>query len=297
MNKYFHHIGDFKSATTHLTRQEASVYLDLIHRYYDQEEPIMLDTKLLARKLARKGEEAKDIEPVIEIVLDEFFIKTADGYLNERCEFDLDLYRNGTSQKSKAGIASGKARKKKAKELKAKQIAASGQSVVVEQVLNTKEQVYTTKNDNQEPEPITSLQKFEEKDMKIAKHIYSKLLEANPKHKEPNLKVWAEDINKIARIDNRPYPEIVEVFNWANADDFWSTNSLSPSKLRKQYDTLLIKMRKVSDVSKKLILPKADDQLWPWAKQNGLPNPSPNEDYRQYRSRLQSLAEKKNNEG
>ena len=156
MNKYFHHIGDFNAATKHLTRQEASIYLDLIHRYYDQEEPIMLDISLLARKLMRRGEEAKDIEPIITTVLDEFFIKTDEGYFNERCEFDLEHYRKGTSKKSKAGIASGKARKKKAKELEAKQGKASSESKNGEQVLNENKRVLLTKNqeprtNNQEP--------------------------------------------------------------------------------------------------------------------------------------------------
>jgi hypothetical protein len=36
------------------------------------------------------------------------------------------------------------------------------------------------------------------------------------------------------------------VFNWVINDDFWRTNILSGSKLRKQFDTLYIKMNKNS---------------------------------------------------
>jgi hypothetical protein len=34
--------------------------------------------------------------------------------------------------------------------------------------------------------------------------------------------------------DKRTHYEICELFKWANEDDFWQENILSPSKLRKQ---------------------------------------------------------------
>jgi len=47
MNYYPHHIGDFNSATRHLTRIERSVYRDLIELYYDTEAPLSRDVDKL----------------------------------------------------------------------------------------------------------------------------------------------------------------------------------------------------------------------------------------------------------
>lgn len=41
--------------------------------------------------------------------------------------------------------------------------------------------------------------------------------------------------------DKRSHYEICELFKWANEDDFWQNNILSPSKLRKQWDQLTTK--------------------------------------------------------
>lgn len=54
---------------------------------------------------------------------------------------------------------------------------------------------------------------------------------------------WAADINKLLRIDKRDKHEVCEVISYVVTDDFWKSNVLSPEKLRKQYDTLYIRMR------------------------------------------------------
>lgn len=41
--------------------------------------------------------------------------------------------------------------------------------------------------------------------------------------------------------DNRSHYEICELFKWANDDDFWQKNILSPSKLRMKWDQLTTK--------------------------------------------------------
>jgi hypothetical protein len=89
--------------------------------------------------------------------------------------------------------------------------------------------------------------------VRIAKKIVAHVLSLNPKQKNVNkpkldktLWSWSCDVDKLNRIDGRSWNDIDSVFNWVINDDFWRTNILSGSKLRKQFDTLYIKMNKNS---------------------------------------------------
>lgn len=60
---------------------------------------------------------------------------------------------------------------------------------------------------------------------------------------------WAQCFDEMLRIDSRSKEEIREVCQWARKDEFWSSNFLSPLKLRKRndgvqyFDTFLSKCR------------------------------------------------------
>lgn len=103
MNHYPHHIGDFNGATRHLSRLERSIYSDLIDVYYDTEQPLSLDVKVLSRKIIAST--AKEVQ-ALKDVLSEFFIKGADGYHNVRCDKEIAAYQS----KSKKAKASAEAR-------------------------------------------------------------------------------------------------------------------------------------------------------------------------------------------
>jgi len=62
----------------------------------------------------------------------------------------------------------------------------------------------------------------------------------NPQHKEPDLKKWAKDLDRMIRLDKRNPEEVKEIIVWALNDPFWRKNMLSPEALRKQYDRLWI---------------------------------------------------------
>lgn len=107
MKHYPHHIGDFDKKTRHLSRLERSVYRDMLDVYYDTEQMLPLDIDMVCRKvLARSNEERTAVEQV----LNEFFIKTEDGWYNDRCDQVIEAYWSNTSQKSQAGKASAAAR-------------------------------------------------------------------------------------------------------------------------------------------------------------------------------------------
>lgn len=55
-----------------------------------------------------------------------------------------------------------------------------------------------------------------------------------------NLTLWANTIRLMREQDNREPEHIKRLFEWATQDDFWQSNILSPTKLRKQWKTLAI---------------------------------------------------------
>jgi hypothetical protein len=67
-----------------------------------------------------------------------------------------------------------------------------------------------------------------------------------PDFKEPNLQVWAKEVDLMTRRDGRNSEKIRQVIQWAQKDSFWHKNILSTGKLRKQFDQLEMAMGKVS---------------------------------------------------
>lgn len=90
----------------------------------------------------------------------------------------------------------------------------------------------------------TSCQKFSTSDLENAKLLFELMLLNNSSAKEPNLEKWANDFRLMREKDNRTDEQIKYLINWTQKDDFWSTNILSPAKLRKQFDALVVKIKK-----------------------------------------------------
>ncbi|PEQ01530.1 hypothetical protein CN587_25230 [Bacillus wiedmannii] len=89
-----------------------------------------------------------------------------------------------------------------------------------------------------------SCHKFSTSDLENAKLLFELMLQNNPSAKEPNFDKWADDFRLIRERDNRTDEAIKYLINWTQKDDFWSTNILSPAKLRKQFDALVVKIKK-----------------------------------------------------
>ncbi|RPJ97261.1 hypothetical protein CW357_00930 [Rummeliibacillus sp. TYF005] len=80
-------------------------------------------------------------------------------------------------------------------------------------------------------------------EMKLANFFISKIRENDQKFKDPNKQTWCDDFRKLIELDKRDKHEISKLIKWVQQDDFWKSNVLSPSKLRKRYSELLIKMQ------------------------------------------------------
>jgi hypothetical protein len=77
-------------------------------------------------------------------------------------------------------------------------------------------------------------------DEKCARWLFAVLLKTMPKAKEPTFTAWATDIRLMRQRDGRSRREICELFQWAQAHNFWRANVRCPSKLREHWDGLWI---------------------------------------------------------
>ena len=79
---------------------------------------------------------------------------------------------------------------------------------------------------------------------RLANKLKNGIMANNPDHKkitEPQLQGWADDMRKMLELDKRSYEQVSNMISWCQNDDFWKTNILSASKLRKQYDQMRVR--------------------------------------------------------
>jgi uncharacterized protein YdaU (DUF1376 family) len=144
LNYYAFHLGDYAAHTSHLDPLEDIAYRRLIDLHMLLERPLPLDVDELARKIRMRDHAA-----TVRDVLNEFFIRTDDGWTNDRCMKEIAKYQSNKDAAKRAGQASAERRTQK-------------KATPVERPLNDcstqhSEHVEPTKNhkprtNNQEPE-------------------------------------------------------------------------------------------------------------------------------------------------
>jgi uncharacterized protein YdaU (DUF1376 family) len=102
LNFYEHHIGDWDSATAHLSLLEEAVYGRLIRLYYRTEKPIPADVAQACR-LVRAV--TKPERQAVQIVLSEFFVHGPDGWRQKRCDEEINRYREKCEKASRSADA------------------------------------------------------------------------------------------------------------------------------------------------------------------------------------------------
>jgi uncharacterized protein YdaU (DUF1376 family) len=109
VNYYAFHIGDYASATQHLTDLEDLAYRRMMDVYYVAERPLPLDRRQLYRLLRANSQDMRD---AVDVVIAEFFTETQDGWRHGRCDAEIEKAR-AKSDKAKAngklgGVANAK---------------------------------------------------------------------------------------------------------------------------------------------------------------------------------------------
>lgn len=153
MNFYPHHIGDYLTATAHLTWLEDAAYRRLLDVYYSREAKIPLDVGQACR-LVRAA--SKDEKQAVETVLKEFFTQTEEGWSHTRCDAEIAKARALAERAKNNGMKGGRPLKQKPK---ITQPVISGLSKETQQVnsgLATETQEKPT-HKAPNPNPITNI--------------------------------------------------------------------------------------------------------------------------------------------
>lgn len=120
-------------------------------------------------------------------------------------------------------------------------------------------QKHTNKNDkelkNEKEEKKPSSRKSEIYDeesipFQLSLRLLKNIRKNNAEFKEPNLQKWSADFRFMMERDNRKKEQVAYLIDWCQQDSFWKSKILSPSKLRKQYDQLVIIINSVNGKKK-----------------------------------------------
>ncbi len=105
MNYYPHHVGDYMTATAHLTWLEDCAYRRLLDSYYVREQPFPVDIAQVCRLVRAAG---KDERKAVETVLKEFFRLTEAGWHHGRCEREIEKARVSAVRSKNNGAKGGR---------------------------------------------------------------------------------------------------------------------------------------------------------------------------------------------
>jgi hypothetical protein len=81
-------------------------------------------------------------------------------------------------------------------------------------------------------------------------NLLADLIKANGSRRPQVTDRWLTDMERIHKIDERSWEQIIKAIEWCQADDFWRGNIMSPGKLRKQYDQLRLAAQRNTKQSK-----------------------------------------------
>lgn len=110
MNFYAFHIGDYSSATQHLTELEDLAYRRMMDVYYVSERALPLERRQIYRLIRANSEAMRE---AVDVVLSEFFTCEDDGWHHKRCDLEIAKAK-AKSEKAKAnGKLGGEAKAKR----------------------------------------------------------------------------------------------------------------------------------------------------------------------------------------
>ena len=103
---------------------------------------------------------------------------------------------------------------------------------------------------------------YTDDDLRAANWIFGLIKNLSPNIKTPAFENWANEIRLMRERDGRSHKDICELFKWANQNEFWASNILSPAKLREKWDQLEIKRKASPDVKRKESFAEKNSSDW-----------------------------------
>ena len=139
MHYFQFNIGDYASHTRHLTQTEDLGYRRLLDHYYLTEKPLELDAKKLARLIGMRDNAGE-----IEQVLADFFVKTDDGYTQNRVSEEIAKYHSKADAARANGKKGGRPQKPKITQPVNSANPAESGSEAKQETLTTKQETLTS---------------------------------------------------------------------------------------------------------------------------------------------------------
>ena len=229
MHYYKFHISDWSLATNHLSLEEEAVYFRLLNYYYDTECPIPLETQMVSRRL-RLGNHSETLE----LILNEFFEETDDGWISKRCDVEIEEYQKKVEHNKKVGKLGG--RPKKNNDLHENPEITQGVSTINPDITLTINHKPLTINHNKK-EKIIKKKSSEElllEQYEVIGQTADDFIKLRKSRKAPITVTVMEGIKKQADIANITIKEAIEetiLRNWQSfkADWFLSSNKNEPT--------------------------------------------------------------------
>lgn len=109
--------------------------------------------------------------------------------------------------------------------------------------------INTTSSNKKTPRPKHKKRVYDKESdyYKLSEFFISQIKKNNPNFKDPNIQKWSDDFRRIVEVDHRDKHEVAVLIKWVQKDSFWMANVLSPAKLKKQYDSLIMRMNNSSE--------------------------------------------------
>jgi len=95
MHYYEHNIADYRKDTMVLSLLEHGIYRQMLDTYYLDEQPLTLDdAKLMRSHCIRSADEMQAFKNVLQ----DYFVRTDDGYIHTRCDKVITAYHGKSSK-------------------------------------------------------------------------------------------------------------------------------------------------------------------------------------------------------
>lgn len=107
MNHYPRHVGDWITATAHLTEIEECIYSRMLDQYYAREAPLPVEIDAVSRLVRASNTIARK---AVKTILGEFFRLEADGWHQTRCDEEISAFQAKSAAASASAAARWKSR-------------------------------------------------------------------------------------------------------------------------------------------------------------------------------------------
>lgn len=201
MHYFKFNIGDYARSTRHLSNDEDLAYRRLIDMYYETETCIPLETQWVARRIRLPVD-------VVEIVLQDMFQRTDDGWKHARCEQEIAEYHRQVEKNRANGKRGGRPKTAKKNPVGSQPDA----SPIPDVTLTTNHKPLTTNQDKHSNECMSETEVSDTFDPKDVVEVWNEVAAKLGKPKVRDLTPERRQLLK-ARMAQYKLEDFVAVFN------------------------------------------------------------------------------------